>query len=736
MRHRIFAGTVALALTVGPAAFATVPPPSGSFDTPLTEFYRLAGGEVHVAVSGVGTQEGDHVFEINVPGEPLAAWLYWAGSTRETGAVDPAVTLSGGALVQPEDLYGYEVGRRYTVFADETNTAGEVVMKADVPVYAFQQGVNVFVISNFNERDPTTLLRIYRQQYGVAMVVAYQVPAGVGDREVIALEGADISNYDRYYRMPGYQDQTHSEVICFDFQPLACDQVGILSIAAGGVMEDVHPVPGTTRIAYGSPEQTWFTTTSTTPPASLLGTTQLLEANKFTNSQFGFRGMQIGIFSANVPLTQGSTHACFQHEMLPKMRTNEFAQNFVTFAATLEYDRACGTGTPTTGTCELAMDMSVDPLEVPAPPVVDCDGPLQEVRVEYTGQGCIASEHQQAFDAKCSGNAQFREPVTVELYQKNGALIGTRSNVMLGDLLTFNAAEAGLDRLGKVEWRVIDPDTGELLETVEAKTECDDELVLGDQFGSFLLVGFTSMSGTTSTLETTTTLTYTVTNNGTADSGEVVVTDDLFGEVGRISNLAPGEQAVLTHTATTWKTQTYDAVADGSADCQATGTVTQTFLPPPVVPDEDDALEGQFCEDGLEDITVAYTGEPCTTMTQDQNGKVVCEGDALFTDGVQITVLDKKGRVILEQPNVMIGDQVTVHYYDVPPKPESANKPEKRKREKKHKKRLPGDLVFRVSIAATGEVLGEVRIHTSCSEPLSPGDRFGPVDVVSFTSHR
>ncbi len=699
---------------------------STPFDVPLHEVQRVSGGEVRAAVAGVGTQDGDHTITIDVPGDPLHAWVFWSGKTNADGNPDPSISVTGGALDAPYQLVGTEVGRRNVIFPDEADqTGGEVVMKADLPLYALAEGENVFTFSDFNERDASGQ-RPYREQHGIAVVVLYQVPAGEGDRQVIALEGADVANYERYHNMADYSDQANSEVICFDFDALECDQTATLSIAIGGTHQDAYEVPGTDRVSYGAPERTWFATGSGDHPDSLIDIYSVLEENKIINADFGFKGHKISVFQGQVDLPAGSTWACFQHELLPKNRTDEHYQNFVDFAATLDFDRYC----EPPGECALEMSISMDPEEPEYPPM-ECTGPMTSITVEYTGQGCEASDNLQAFLAGCRGTAGFLEPATVELVRDCGTLIGRRENVHLGDLLTFDAAEAGLDSLGGFLWfRVIDPATGEVIERARIKVDCTEKVFAGDQFGSFYLAGFTTTGGDEVSLVTDTTITYTVTNTGTADSGELVVNDDLLGEVGHASHLAPGESTTFTVDTKTWKKTRFDATATGEAGCEATAYKVQYFSPP----EENEDAGGQ-CKGGLKKIVVDYTGDSCAATDNDQDGKVVCDGDPLFAEPVTVQVLNKRGRVLKEWSDVRVGDSLSLDYTELPGNPWEVCRRGKRFRPRRFRHKLPNILIWRV-LDADGNNLHEVRFVTSCHEPLAIGDQFGGVRIEDYTSRR
>ncbi len=696
------------------------------FDVPLHEIQRLTDGEVRAVIGGVGTQDGDHAITIDVPGDPLHAWVFWSGKTNADGNPDPSITVTGGALDAPYELVGVEVGRRNVIFPDEADqTGGEVVLKADLPLWALADGENTFTFSDFNERDADGQ-RPYREQHGIAVVVLYQVPAGEGTREVIALEGADVSNYERYHRMEGYEDQANSEVICFDFDAAECDQVATLSMAIGGVHQDVYEVPGTDRVSYGAPERTWFATGSGDHPDALIDIYSILEENKIINADFGFKGHKISVYQAQVDIPAGSTWACFQHELLPKSRTEEHYQNFVDFAATLDIDRYC----EPPGECALDMSISIDPPE-PEYEQMECTRRLKAITVEYTGQGCESSDNIQAILSGCQGTAGFLEPATVELVRGCGTVVGRRENVHLGDLLTFDAAEAGLDDLGALSWfRVIDPATGEVIERAKVYLDCSEKLFVGDQFGSFYLAGFTSDDGTEYSNVTDTTITYTVTNNGTADAGELTVVDDLLGEVGYVSHLAPGESATFTVDTRTWKKTRFDAVATGSAGCEASAYGVQYFAPPA----ENEEADGS-CRGGLKKIVVSYTGENCEATTNDQDGKVVCDGDPLFAEPVTVQVLNRKGRLLKEWTDVQVADSLSLDWTELPGSPWEVGRRHKRFRPRKFRHKLPNVLVWRI-MDADGNVLHEVRFNSTCRGGIAVGDRYGAIRVENLMSRR
>ncbi|RMG46296.1 MAG: hypothetical protein D6718_05840 [Acidobacteria bacterium] len=702
-----------------------------TFDDPLVEFHRITG-PVHAAIAGVGTEEGDRQFAIDVPGTPVGAWIYWLGVVwREAdgtiGDPDYSITLSGGALTAPIDLYGTEVGRRHVLCADEPDVGGEVVMKAAVPLEAFAPGLNVFTISNFNERQPNSNRRIYRQQYGVTMFVTYQDPGSTDAREVIALEGADVANYFRYVQSTvGYPEQANSDVICFQFDPIAEDTTATLLIGDGGVYEDVHTVPGTNRIVTASPERTWFDSGSGATPTMLVGTAQLLEDNRIIDGDYFFHGNKMGHYRGQVQLHAGDTWACFQHEMLPKLPTNidpvnghNVAQNFTAHVASLEIDRA-----ETTGTCDLTLEMSVQPPLVYTPEP-DCGGKkghgrkLQLIEVEYTGEGCDLSDHEQGDDVLCEGGASFADPVTLQFYrldkETGWQLVSEHTGVHLGDRVRVSAGEIGEKDFGrKLRITVIDETLNQVIEEVRFSPKCEDQPNVGDQFGSFFVVAVKFDKLSEVSIARATTVYYTVANNGDGSAGEVVVEDDLLGEVGRIPELLPGEVEVLTAHTTTWKTTTFDAVARGSGNCdEATGSVTQEFLRSPDPCEKGQCGAGKDHAKGVSELAMTYTGDSCTAMSNTQRGKAFCEGDAGFVEPVTIHAADKDDNVVKTFTDVALGDAVRLTSDDF------------------GSSKLPSDVRYTIE-TPDGSFLARVGVHTSCSQQLAEGDQFGPLTTRSL----
>lgn len=355
MRVSIGRACAAVALLV----FSAAPAPAQWQDTPLSRFDQRSGPGYHVAVAGLGTANGASTITIDVPGDPVAAWIYWSGEIFTGGHPSPTVTLGGGGglagpivlpllSVPPE-----EVGRRLPLAED--GFGGEVVMRASVPPSAFIRGTNTFTIDPINTTDPNGPpappgqgdgnAPYYFRQYGVAMIVLYPSPNPSGTRELISLHGADVANYFRaFFEAPATPAEANSNVICFDFAPLACGRFAKLSIGVGGVLDVTAPP----AVGVVSGERTWFQHGAGPKPASLVGTATVLEDDQLDRPPL-HRGERLAIFDREVALGASDTWACFQHEMKPFVDGQYVAQNFTTHLAALEIDRACSTGCLTKG---------------------------------------------------------------------------------------------------------------------------------------------------------------------------------------------------------------------------------------------------------------------------------------------------------------------------------------------------------------------------------------------------
>ena len=116
------------------------------------------------------------------------------------------------------------------------------------------------------------------------------------------------------------------------------------------------------------------------------------------------------------------------------------------------------------------------------------------------------------------------------------------------------------------------------------------------------------------------------------------------------------------------------------------------------------------CDGKLKALVLRYVGGDCSNTTNWQEGKVTCSGDAALNGPVRLVITKDASEltVVPDDESVMIGDEVTV----------IANT------------ELRADTQF--DIVQGGAVLQSLKIHTSCSQSLRLGDRFGGFQLVGM----
>ena len=132
----------------------------------------------------------------------------------------------------------------------------------------------------------------------------------------------------------------------------------------------------------------------------------------------------------------------------------------------------------------------------PPPPPGWCDGKVKALLVEYTGEDCSATNHNQdPSKVECDGDPAFTTPVRILAQDKanpndNRAKVWFDGQVNLNSTFWIDATNAGENKL-KAETHVFIYDLNDnLLQTIEFHTSCSQPLDAGDQFGSILMVDF------------------------------------------------------------------------------------------------------------------------------------------------------------------------------------------------------------------------------------------------------
>ena len=125
-----------------------------------------------------------------------------------------------------------------------------------------------------------------------------------------------------------------------------------------------------------------------------------------------------------------------------------------------------------------------------------------------------------------------------------------------------------------------------------------------------------------------------------------------------------------------------------------------------------------LCPEGggkLKSISLEYTGQGCTASNHDQGDKVTCEGEPNFSQPVSILATDRcnlssrKLKTFANLYNIQLNDVFTVEG--------TGNSGDK----------LPANLC--VTLSQNGDIIQQIKFHTSCSVPLEVGDQFGSLIV-------
>jgi cysteine-rich repeat protein len=203
---------------------------------------------------------------------------------------------------------------------------------------------------------------------------------------------------------------------------------------------------------------------------------------------------------------------------------------------------------------------------------------------------------------------------------------------------------------------------------------------------------------------------YTVTNPGPGALANVTLVDDKLGTVPEtpLASLGPGGSetrtaaAVVTETTSNTVTAT-GTLADGRT-CQATDVATVERAE-------------VACVDGYRPstITFRYTGLGCAGSSNGQGSADSCSSNASGKSPVMIKIADRRRWYwYLQQSNVAIGDLVAAL---------AANG---------GRTKMTGETGYWI-VDKNGKTIEDGELHTSCSVPLRPGDRFGSLEVMSLT---
>ena len=142
--------------------------------------------------------------------------------------------------------------------------------------------------------------------------------------------------------------------------------------------------------------------------------------------------------------------------------------------------------------------------------------------------------------------------------------------------------------------------------------------------------------------------------------------------------------------------------------------------PEPVCITELPNVAPPHCNGKISSMAVRYTGGGCDSSSNTQSaGSVICTGDANGVSPVRIVISDPSGANVYQDTGMVaataLGDVV-----DAAASNGGLSV-------------LKGDTVVKV-YDADNNLIEQVQFHTSCSEPINLGDRFGSIEIFSMTT--
>ena len=363
--------------------------------------------------------------------------------------------------------------------------------------------------------------------------------------------------------------------------------------------------------------------------------------------------------------------------------------------------------------CDLVVEKTAYPESFVPSPQPDCEslGKPTSLTFLYTADGCAASDNDQ--DPK---KVSCQEVGTLGVLDVTLSAFGMKK----GDVKPYDVAPTTVVWPGdqftikpqgdKFESQsfLTATNADEGVEENEFHTSCSQPLAVGDVFGSFTLVAFSEETGSPDEV----TYTYTVTNNGSDLTG-VFLFDDHLGPIESPFNLPHGQRKKFTKVETILETTTNVVTAEGTLSntksCIAKASATVTVLVPPA-----------SCADGKpQKLKMIYTGDDCSASSHSQDpGKVSCNGDPADTTPVRIMAtskenpFDSKAKVWFTG-FVALDDPFLIDAHNAGKTKLGAN-------------------TYVTIWDGGGNVLQTLLFHTSCSQPLNVGDRFGSLILDQF----
>ena len=313
-----------------------------------------------------------------------------------------------------------------------------------------------------------------------------------------------------------------------------------------------------------------------------------------------------------------------------------------------------------------------DDCTVTQPPQPSCDtvGKPNTLTFEYTGGGC-PGDNSQGKKANCSGDVDGAATVTISVNTGDNYTV---SPTVVAPGGTFTVTRSSQDFKSNTD---IDLSNAGGTQENEVHTSCSAPLAVGDEFGAITLVGINAQTGGVDV-----TYRYVVTNNGDPLSN-VLVTDNLLGDIDTISELGTGASDSLTRTVrisgTTVNIGSAVGLLSDGTQCPASDSTTVTVVEPPP------PVGGGECDGKVTDLVMKNLGADAQVRVDQKKDGTVFD-DFVPTGGeFSFSGTDKKGS---------LGTEISIFVND--------------------------------SL--------DTKIHTSCSQPIGPGLVSGSFEVISGNS--
>ena len=357
----------------------------------------------------------------------------------------------------------------------------------------------------------------------------------------------------------------------------------------------------------------------------------------------------------------------------------------------------------------------------------------------YTGEGCSATNTTQQsdkydcddFNGGPSGSSVY---IVASEDSDGGGKIYFSGSVALNGTFTADATKVGDDKFkSKTYFNIYKTQGGPLLQRINMHTSCSAPIAAGDQIGSMFLLSATFKNAVNCGPATPpgppeecpvpviTINSSQGSNNATVCKAEAItfVTDAPdcsqvkltwnFGAGANPSTATGKGPHFVTYSSP--GTATVTLTADNDCDGGVGTTVCPPPPPPPMGSDCCESISGK-----PKKITLKYTGQGCSaTNTTQESGKFSCNdfsGGPNNDPSVYIKVNEKEDG----SGDVYFNGTVGINTVFTAATSSSS---------------LPSNTYVLVYSSQGGTLLQKVKIHTSCSAPLVPGEQFGSMLLES-----